>query len=93
MVLTKGAPFGATNVLGYLIYNESFWNSRFGYGACLERRCPLFVDHPRPPCSKGAEGSFRCLTYNPTPVNTDAETKYLFSAFISKAIATVLALL
>ncbi len=35
VVLTKGAPFGATNVLGYLIYNESFWNSRFGYGACL----------------------------------------------------------
>jgi multiple sugar transport system permease protein/raffinose/stachyose/melibiose transport system permease protein len=35
VVLTKGAPFGSTNVLGYLIYNESFWNSRFGYGACL----------------------------------------------------------
>lgn len=35
VVLTKGAPFGTTNVLGYLIYNESFWNSRFGYGACL----------------------------------------------------------
>ncbi len=35
VVLTKGGPFGATNVLGYLIYNESFWNSRFGYGACL----------------------------------------------------------
>jgi multiple sugar transport system permease protein/raffinose/stachyose/melibiose transport system permease protein len=27
VVLTKGAPFGTTNVLGYLIYNESFWNS------------------------------------------------------------------
>ena len=35
VVLTKGAPFGTTNVLGYLIYNESFWNSRFGYGAAL----------------------------------------------------------
>ncbi|OWK20332.1 hypothetical protein AJ88_31270 [Mesorhizobium amorphae CCBAU 01583] len=34
-VLTKGAPFGMTNVLGYLVYMESFWNSRFGYGAAL----------------------------------------------------------
>ena len=34
-VLTKGAPFGSTNVLGYLVYLESFWNSRFGYGATL----------------------------------------------------------
>lgn len=34
-VLTKGAPFGRTNVLGYLVYLESFWNSRFGYGAAL----------------------------------------------------------
>ena len=24
-----------TNVLGYLVYMESFWNSRFGYGAAL----------------------------------------------------------
>ena len=34
-VMTKGAPFGTTNVLGYLVYLESFWNSRFGYGAAL----------------------------------------------------------
>ena len=34
-VMTKGAPFGRTNVLGYLVYLESFWNSRFGYGATL----------------------------------------------------------
>ena len=34
-VMTKGAPFGKTNVLGYLVYLESFWNSRFGYGATL----------------------------------------------------------
>ncbi|HWL21178.1 MAG TPA: sugar ABC transporter permease [Bradyrhizobium sp.] len=34
-VMTKGAPFGSTNVLGYLVYLESFWNSRFGYGATL----------------------------------------------------------
>ena len=34
-VMTKGAPFGQTNVLGYLVYLESFWNSRFGYGATL----------------------------------------------------------
>jgi ABC-type sugar transport system permease subunit len=33
--MTKGAPFGTTNVLGYLVYLESFWNSRFGYGAAL----------------------------------------------------------
>src|SRR5260370_27570956 len=35
VVMTKGAPFGRTNVLGYLVYLESFWNSRFGYGATL----------------------------------------------------------
>lgn len=34
-VMTKGAPFGTTNVLGYLVYMESFWNSRFGYGAAI----------------------------------------------------------
>jgi raffinose/stachyose/melibiose transport system permease protein len=34
-VMTKGAPFGQTNVLGYLVYLESFWNSRFGYGATI----------------------------------------------------------
>ena len=34
-VMTKGAPFGATNVLGYVVYLETFWNSRFGYGATL----------------------------------------------------------
>ena len=33
--MTKGAPFGRTNVLGYLVYLESFWNSRFGYGATV----------------------------------------------------------
>jgi ABC-type sugar transport system permease subunit len=33
--MTKGAPFGRTNVLGYVVYLESFWNSRFGYGAAL----------------------------------------------------------
>jgi raffinose/stachyose/melibiose transport system permease protein len=34
-VMTKGAPFGRTNVLGYLVYLESFWISRFGYGATV----------------------------------------------------------
>lgn len=34
-VMTKGAPFGSTNVLGYLVYLESFWNSRMGYGAAI----------------------------------------------------------
>lgn len=34
-VMTKGAPFGTTNVLGYVVYLETFWNSRFGYGATL----------------------------------------------------------
>jgi len=34
-VMTRGAPFGATNVLGYIVYLETFWNSRFGYGATL----------------------------------------------------------
>ena len=34
-VMTKGAPFGRTNVLGYLVYLESFWNSRLGSGAAI----------------------------------------------------------
>jgi ABC-type sugar transport system permease subunit len=34
-VMTRGAPFGTTNVLGYVVYLETFWNSRFGYGATL----------------------------------------------------------
>lgn len=34
-VMTKGAPFGHTNVLGYIVYLESFWNTRFGYGAAI----------------------------------------------------------
>ena len=34
-VMTKGAPFGRTDVLGYLVYLESFRNSRFGYGATV----------------------------------------------------------
>ena len=33
--MTRGAPFGTTNVLGYVVYLETFWNSRFGYGATL----------------------------------------------------------
>ncbi|MBK4215603.1 sugar ABC transporter permease [Paracoccus caeni] len=34
-VMTKGAPFGSTTVLGYQVYLESFWNSRVGYGAAI----------------------------------------------------------
>ena len=41
-VMTKGAPFGRTNVLGYLVYLETFWNSRFGYGATLSVAILLF---------------------------------------------------
>ena len=47
--MTKGAPFGRTNVLGYLVYLESFWNSRFGYGAAL--RSPFSSSRsPSPGC-------------------------------------------
>ena len=58
-VMTKGAPFGRTNVLGYLVYLESFWNSRFGYGATRQRRHPGAVDRSlrrcsSASCSKGA---------------------------------------
>lgn len=35
MVMTQGGPFGTTSVLGYFMYKESFWNSRFGYGAAI----------------------------------------------------------
>ena len=49
--MTKGAPFGRTNVLGYLVYLESFWNSRFGYGATRQRRHPRPVDRRWQLCS------------------------------------------
>jgi raffinose/stachyose/melibiose transport system permease protein len=33
--MTQGGPAGATKVLGYLMYIETFWNNRFGYGAAI----------------------------------------------------------
>lgn len=33
--MTQGGPAGATKVLGYLMYSETFWNNRFGYGAAI----------------------------------------------------------
>jgi ABC-type sugar transport system permease subunit len=34
-VMTQGGPAGATKVLGYFMYTETFWNNRFGYGAAI----------------------------------------------------------
>ena len=62
-VLTKGAPFGMTNVLGYLVYMESFWNSRFGYGAALSVVILAIAGSlGGSPARQGPEGCFRCLT-------------------------------
>jgi raffinose/stachyose/melibiose transport system permease protein len=33
--MTQGGPAGATKVLGYFMYSETFWNNRFGYGAAI----------------------------------------------------------
>ena len=33
--MTQGGPAGSTKVLGYFMYNETFWNNRFGYGAAI----------------------------------------------------------
>lgn len=35
LTMTKGGPFGTTEVLGYRMYTETFWNYRFGYGATI----------------------------------------------------------
>ena len=35
MVMTRGGPFNTTSVLGYFMYNETFWKYRFGYGASI----------------------------------------------------------
>ncbi|HEV7277533.1 MAG TPA: sugar ABC transporter permease [Devosiaceae bacterium] len=35
LTMTKGGPFGTTDVLGYRMYIETFWNYRFGYGAAV----------------------------------------------------------
>lgn len=35
MVMTRGGPFNQTSVLGYMMYTETFWNYRFGYGAAV----------------------------------------------------------
>lgn len=34
-IMTQGGPAGATKVLGYFMYTETFWNNRFGYGAAI----------------------------------------------------------
>jgi raffinose/stachyose/melibiose transport system permease protein len=34
-IMTQGGPAGATKVLGYFMYMETFWNNRFGYGAAI----------------------------------------------------------
>lgn len=34
-IMTQGGPAGATKVLGYFMYSETFWDNRFGYGAAI----------------------------------------------------------
>jgi raffinose/stachyose/melibiose transport system permease protein len=34
-IMTQGGPAGATKVLGYFMYTQTFWNNRFGYGAAI----------------------------------------------------------
>ena len=35
LTMTKGGPFGTTDVLGHRMYTETFWNFKFGYGASI----------------------------------------------------------
>lgn len=35
LTMTKGGPFGTTDVLGHRMYTETFWNLNFGYGAAI----------------------------------------------------------
>jgi ABC-type sugar transport system permease subunit len=34
-VMTRGGPAGGSDVLGYYMYNISFWRNQFGYGAAI----------------------------------------------------------
>jgi ABC-type sugar transport system permease subunit len=34
-VMTRGAPAGGSNVLGWYMYEVSFWRNQFGYGAAI----------------------------------------------------------
>lgn len=35
LTMTKGGPFGTTDVLGHRMYTETFFNLKFGYGAAI----------------------------------------------------------
>lgn len=35
LTMTKGGPFGTTDVLGHRMYTETFFNLNFGYGAAI----------------------------------------------------------
>ena len=35
LTMTKGGPFGTTDVMGHRMYTETFWNYNFGYGAAI----------------------------------------------------------
>jgi len=35
LTMTRGGPFGTTEVVGYRMYMETFWNYKFGYGASI----------------------------------------------------------
>lgn len=35
LTMTRGGPFGTTEVVGYRMYMETFWNYKFGYGATI----------------------------------------------------------
>lgn len=35
LTMTEGGPFGSSEVVGYRMYMETFWNYKFGYGAAI----------------------------------------------------------
>ena len=43
-IMTKGGPWGSTNVLAYKMYQESLFNFRMGYGAAIATILFLIMD-------------------------------------------------
>ena len=43
-IMTKGGPWGSTNVLSYKMYQESLFNYRMGYGAAIATILFLIMD-------------------------------------------------
>ncbi len=85
-VMTKGAPFGRTNVLGYLVYLESFWNSRFGYGRRSASPFSFCRSRLRPCCSARCSGA-------PSMSEARGRTLVRLRYAAPKVLATVIALI